>query len=63
MPENSPYTPPTVWKLDKESGGLFANLNRPIASATHDRELPVGEHPLQRYSPGTHPMASRSPSC
>ncbi len=45
MPENSPYTPLTVWKWDKEGGGRFANLNRPIADATHDRELPVGEHP------------------
>ncbi|MEO1043085.1 MAG: glutathione-dependent disulfide-bond oxidoreductase [Pseudomonadota bacterium] len=47
------YTPPAVWTWDKESGGRFANINRPIAGATHDKELPVGEHPLQLYSVGT----------
>ncbi len=47
------YTPPKVWTWDKESGGRFANINRPIAGATHDKELPVGEHPLQLYSLGT----------
>ncbi|MEM6913306.1 MAG: glutathione-dependent disulfide-bond oxidoreductase [Pseudomonadota bacterium] len=47
------YTPPAVWTWDKESGGRFANINRPIAGATHDKELPVGEHPLQLYSLGT----------
>ena len=47
------YTPPKVWKWDKESGGRFANINRPIAGATHDKELPVGEHPLQLHSLGT----------
>ncbi len=44
------YTPPKVWVWDKESGGKFANINRPIAGATHNKELPVGEHPLQLYS-------------
>ncbi len=43
------YTPPKVWVWDKESGGKFANINRPIAGATHDKALPVGEHPLQLY--------------
>jgi GST-like protein len=47
------YTPPKVWTWDKESGGRFANINRPIAGATHEKELPVGEHPLQLYSLGT----------
>jgi len=47
------YTPPKVWKWDSESGGRFANINRPIAGATHEKELPVGEHPLQLYSLAT----------
>ncbi len=47
------YTPPKVWKWNKESGGRFAAINRPIAGATHDKELPVGEHPIQIYSLGT----------
>ncbi|MEH6997803.1 MAG: glutathione-dependent disulfide-bond oxidoreductase [Limnobacter sp.] len=47
------YTPPKVWVWDKESGGKFANINRPIARATHNKELPVGEHPLQLYSLAT----------
>ncbi|MFB2553397.1 glutathione-dependent disulfide-bond oxidoreductase [Ensifer soli] len=53
MSEDQAYTPPTVWTWDKESGGRFASINRPIAGATHDRELPVGRHPLQLYSLGT----------
>ncbi len=53
MAENSTYTPPKVWQWDKESGGRFANINRPIAGATHDKELPVGEHDLQLYSLAT----------
>ena len=48
-----PYTPPEVWTWDAESGGHFANINRPIAGATHDKELPIGRHPLQLYSQGT----------
>ncbi len=48
-----PYTPPKVWKWDAESGGRFAKINRPIAGATHEKELPVGEHPLQLYSLAT----------
>ena len=53
MAENSTYTPPKVWQWDKESGGRFAKINRPIAGATHDKELPVGEHDLQLYSLAT----------
>ncbi|EKU73651.1 MULTISPECIES: glutathione-dependent disulfide-bond oxidoreductase [Sphingobium] len=47
------YTPPAVWIWDKDKGGAFANINRPIAGATHDKPLPVGAHPLQLYSLGT----------
>ena len=47
------YTPPKVWTWDKESGGRFAAINRPIAGPTHDKELPVGKHPFQLYSLGT----------
>lgn len=47
------YTPPAVWTWDKGSGGRFANINRPVSGATHDKELPVGKHPLQLYSQGT----------
>jgi len=51
---NSPeYVPPKVWTWNKESGGRFANINRPIAGPTHDKDLPVGRHPLQLYSLGT----------
>jgi GST-like protein len=53
MPDSSPYTPPAVWTWNKENGGQFANINRPIAGPTHERELPVGRHPLQLYSLGT----------
>ena len=47
------YTPPAVWTWDKANGGAFANINRPIAGPTHDKELPVGKHPVQLYSLGT----------
>ncbi|MEO1475937.1 MAG: glutathione-dependent disulfide-bond oxidoreductase, partial [Pseudomonadota bacterium] len=47
------YVPPKIWTWDSESGGRFANINRPISGATHDKELPVGKHPLQLYSLGT----------
>jgi GSH-dependent disulfide-bond oxidoreductase len=47
------YTPPRVWTWDTESGGRFAKINRPIAGATHEKELPVGKHPLQLYSLAT----------
>ena len=49
----TPFTPPKVWTWDAPSGGQFANINRPVAGANHDVELPVGEHPLQLYSLGT----------
>ena len=47
------YTPPKVWTWDAENGGEFASINRPIAGPTHDKDLPVGEHPLQLYSLAT----------
>ena len=47
------YVPPKIWEWDTESGGRFANINRPIAGATNDKELPIGEHPYQLYSLGT----------
>ena len=47
------YTPPKVWTWDKENGGKFASTNRPIAGATHDKELPIGKHPFQLYSLAT----------
>ncbi len=53
MSDSAEYTPPKVWTWDKESGGRFANINRPIAGPTHDKELPVGRHPLQLYSLAT----------
>jgi GST-like protein len=49
----SAYEPPKVWTWNKESGGRFAGINRPIAGATHDKELPIGKHPLQLYSLAT----------
>jgi GSH-dependent disulfide-bond oxidoreductase len=53
MTDTAEYTPPQVWTWNKPSGGRFANINRPIAGSTHDKELPVGRHPLQLYSQGT----------
>ena len=53
MDASSPYTPPKIWTWNKENGGRFANINRPIAGATHDKDLPVGRHPLQLYSLAT----------
>ena len=53
MTDTTAYTPPTVWTWNKESGGRFANINRPVAGATHEKELPVGKHPLQLYSLAT----------
>ena len=53
MSSSPEYTPPKVWTWNKPSGGQFANINRPIAGATHDTELPVGRHPLQLYSLAT----------
>ncbi len=53
MSSSSEYTPPTVWTWKQGNGGRFANINRPIAGATHEKALPVGKHPLQLYSLGT----------
>jgi GST-like protein len=47
------YTPPPIWTWNKESGGKFASINRPVAGPTHEKALPVGRHPLQLYSLGT----------
>src|SRR6201993_2664211 len=53
MADTTEYTPPKVWTWNKASGGRFANINRPIAGPTHDKELPVGKHPFQLYSLAT----------
>ncbi len=53
MNSSSEYTPPKVWTWSKPSGGHFANINRPVSGPTHDKELPIGRHPLQLYSLGT----------
>ncbi|HVY81223.1 MAG TPA: glutathione-dependent disulfide-bond oxidoreductase [Steroidobacteraceae bacterium] len=53
MSDSSEYQPPKVWTWNKPSGGTFANINRPVAGPTHEKELPVGRHPLQLYSLGT----------
>lgn len=53
MTTTTEYTPPTVWTWDQANGGRFANINRPIAGATHEKDLPVGKHPLQLYSLAT----------
>ncbi|WP_248795648.1 glutathione-dependent disulfide-bond oxidoreductase [Pseudomonas sp. MWU13-2105] len=53
MTHSSEYLPPKVWTWSRENGGKFASINRPIAGATHDQELPVGRHPLQLYSLAT----------
>jgi GST-like protein len=53
MTDDIEYAPPKVWIWDKENGGRFANINRPIAGPTHEKELPVGKHPIQLYSLGT----------
>ncbi|EJC71970.1 glutathione S-transferase [Rhizobium leguminosarum bv. trifolii WSM2012] len=53
MSGSSDYTPPKVWTWNKENGGQFASINRPIAGPTHEKELPIGRHPLQLYSLGT----------
>ncbi|AXO17334.1 TPA: glutathione-dependent disulfide-bond oxidoreductase [Providencia stuartii] len=51
--DNSTYTPPKVWQWEQGNGGQFANINRPVSGATHEKELPIGKHPLQLYSLGT----------
>jgi len=53
MTESSGYVPPKVWVWNKPNGGTFASINRPIAGPTHEKELPVGRHPLQLYSLAT----------
>src|SRR5271170_4152904 len=53
MSDQPAYTPPKVWTWDNENGGAFTNINRPIAGSTHEKELPVGRHPLQLYSLAT----------
>jgi len=53
MTESSEYAPPKVWTWSRPNGGVFANINRPVAGPTHDKELPVGRHPLQLYSLAT----------
>ena len=53
MAETPEYTPPTVWTWDSENGGAFANINRPVSGSTHDKDLPMGKHPLQLYSMAT----------
>ena len=53
MSDPKPYEPPKVWTWDKDNGGTFASINRPIAGATHEKALPVGRHPFQLYSQGT----------
>src|ERR671913_2189025 len=53
MSSTTEYTPPPVWTWNKATGGRFANINRPIAGSTHDRDLPVGRHPVQLYSLAT----------
>jgi GSH-dependent disulfide-bond oxidoreductase len=53
MSDSTPYLPPRIWTWNKQNGGQFANINRPVAGATHDKELPVGRHPLQLYSLAT----------
>ena len=53
MSDDSTYVPPRVWTWNKDAGGPFASINRPVAGPTHDKELPVGRHPLQLYSLAT----------
>ena len=53
MTTPTPYTPPANWHWNKENGGKFASINRPVSGPTHDKELPVGKHPLQLYSLAT----------
>jgi GST-like protein len=53
MTPSADYTPPAVWVWNKDNGGKFVNINRPVAGATHDKPLPVGRHPMQLYSLAT----------
>jgi GST-like protein len=53
MSDPTHYTPPKVWTWDQANGGQFANINRPVSGATHEKVLPIGKHPMQLYSLGT----------
>ena len=53
MSDSADYVPPKVWQWNRANGGQFANINRPVAGATHDKDLPTGHHPLQLYSLAT----------
>jgi GST-like protein len=53
MTNQAEYTPPRIWTWSQENGGAWASINRPVSGSTHDKELPVGRHPLQLYSLGT----------
>lgn len=53
MPNNTHYIPPKVWTWNQANGGQFANINRPVSGATHEKALPIGKHPMQLYSLGT----------
>ncbi|AVP56539.1 glutathione-dependent disulfide-bond oxidoreductase [Pulveribacter suum] len=53
MTDPTPYAPPAIWQWNQTSGGRFASINRPVAGATHEKDLSVGRHPLQLYSLGT----------
>ena len=53
MPNDTAYVPPKVWTWEQSSGGRFASINRPVAGPTHDKDLPVGKHPMQLHSLGT----------
>ena len=53
MSESQKYTPPDLWVWDKENGGKFAKINRPVSGFTHEKDLPKGIHPFQLYSQGT----------
>lgn len=53
MQDKESYIPPKVWKWEAENGGTWASINRPISGPTHDKELPIGENPLQLYSLAT----------
>ena len=53
MSMENTYVPPKVWEWDKNNGGKFASINRPVSGATHEKELPIGKHPHQLYSLGT----------
>lgn len=61
MSDNT-YQPPKVWEWKQNNGGAFANINRPVSGATHEKELPVGAHPLQLYSL-VRRMDRKLPSC